>query len=218
MNEVNGKETRVKTMKASFLKISVALTLIMACGAAFAQTDQDDNPGSLWPNSYQSPLRDRTAHRVGDVITIVINENTAASWAASTSTSKADSTTIPTPSLPNIPIIGGLFKALGVSANSSTSGTGSTTQAGKLNAKMTCLVKEVMPNGNLIIEGTRFVRVNKDTQAVTLTGVVRREDVQPDNTVLSEKIANAEIRTDGKGQISDRQRRGILTRLLDWLF
>ncbi len=200
------------------LRIFLVLIALLAASIAAAQESQEENPGSLWPTAYQSPLRDRTAHKAGDVITIIINENTTESWAATTATSKTDSTSVPTPSLPNIPIIGGLFKALGVSDSSSTSGTGTTTQAGKLAARMTCIVKNVLPGGNLVIEGTRFVRVNKDTQMVTLTGVVRREDVQPDNTVLSEKIANAEIRTDGKGQISDRQRKGILTRLLDWLF
>ena len=80
------------------------------------------------------------------------------------------------------------------------------------------VVTKVMPNGNLIIQGTRFVKVNKDTHLVTFTGIVRRDDVRADNTILSEKIANAEISSDGKGQISERQRQGILAKLLSWLF
>ncbi len=195
-------------------RILLALGLLTLATAAFAQVS-DDNPGSLWPGNYVNPLVDRTAHRVGDVLTIVISENTSASWAATTATAKTDTTNV---SQPNIPIIGGLFRALGVGAASSTSGQGTTTQTGSLTAKMTAVVINVLPNGNLVIKGTRYVKVNKDTQLVSLTGLVRREDVQPNNTVLSEKIANAEVTTDGKGQIADRQRQGILTRLLSWLF
>ncbi len=195
-------------------KLLTIMSLLFLAGAALAQTSEE-NPGSLWPSSYKNPLVDRTAHRTGDILTVVINENTAASWAATTSTAKSDSTSI---SQPNIPILGGLFKALGIGATSTTSGNGTTTQAGSLIAKMTVVVQKVMPNGNLVIKGTRFVKVNKETQLVTLTGVVRLDDVKPDNTVLSEKIADAQISSDGKGQIADRQRQGILTRLLSWLF
>ena len=195
-------------------KLLTILSLLLLSGAAIAQVS-DDNPGSLWPSTYKNPLVDRTAKRTGDILTVIINENTAASWAATTATGKTDSTSI---QQPNIPILGGLFKALGIGATSTTSGTGTTTQAGSLVAKMTVVVQKVIPNGNLVIKGTRFVKVNKETQLVTMTGVVRLDDVKPDNTVLSEKIAEAQISSDGKGQIADRQRQGILTRLLSWLF
>ena len=187
-------------------KLFIALSLLAVASIAAAQ-EAEENPGSLWPgNTYFNPLMGRTAHRVGDILSIVINENTTATWAATTSTAKSDSTNV---AQPNIPIIGGLFKALGIGASSSTSGQGTTTQTGTLSAKMSAVVVKVMPNGNLVIKGTRNVKVNKDTQLVTLMGVVRVDDVRTDNTILSEKIANAEITTDGKGQIADRQRQGL---------
>jgi flagellar L-ring protein precursor FlgH len=83
---------------------------------------------------------------------------------------------------------------------------------------MSAIVTKVNPNGTLIIEGARSVVVNKETQLFKITGVIRREDVRPDNTVMSEAIADAQIKLDGKGTINDRQRRGLITRLLDWLF
>jgi flagellar L-ring protein precursor FlgH len=83
---------------------------------------------------------------------------------------------------------------------------------------MSAVVKKVMPNGNLVIEGTRFVKVNKDTQTFVLSGVIKQDSVLPDNTVMSESIAEAEIRVEGKGAITERQRKGILSRVLDWLF
>jgi flagellar L-ring protein precursor FlgH len=80
-------------------------------------------------------------------------------------------------------------------------------------------VKEVLPNGNLVLEGTRDLKLNKETQQIVISGIVRRDDVRPDNTVLSENMAMAEIRSMGTGGvIADRQRRGILTRLVDFLF
>jgi flagellar L-ring protein precursor FlgH len=70
----------------------------------------------------------------------------------------------------------------------------------------------------MVIEGTRMVKVNKEDQAITFAGIVRADDVRADNTVLSENIAEVRITNVGKGLISDRQRRGIITRILDWLF
>ena len=79
-------------------------------------------------------------------------------------------------------------------------------------------IKYTLPNGNLVIEGTRFVQVNKETQKLIITGVIRQDDINADNTIFSESIANADIRYDGKGTVGDRQRKGILSQLLDWLF
>lgn len=70
----------------------------------------------------------------------------------------------------------------------------------------------------MVIKGTRSVTVNKEVQTFVLTGTIRRDDVRSDNTVLSENIANADIRLEGKGTIHDRTRRGLLTQILDWLF
>ena len=70
----------------------------------------------------------------------------------------------------------------------------------------------------MLIEGARLVKVNNETQNLVLTGIVRPDDVRSDNTVASENLANAEIKSEGIGLIVDRQRRGLLTRLLDWLF
>ena len=74
------------------------------------------------------------------------------------------------------------------------------------------------PNGHLIIEGTRKIVINRETQLFKLTGIVRRDDITPDNSVLSESIAQAEIRFEGKGQIANKQRQGLLSQLMDWLF
>ena len=199
-------------------RISIFLALLLTAGIVSAQVidkNTSGSAGSLWVDG-QNPLLDRTARREGDIITILISESSAASYAASTTTSKQDSNTLSTN------LLNSLFGLLKVSpttsSNSKGGGTGNTTQTGSLRARMSAVVKTVLPNGNLIVEGSRKIVVNKDAQLFKLMGIVRRDDIAADNSILSESIAQAEIYFKGKGQIADRQRKGILTTLLDWLF
>lgn len=191
-----------------------ACCLVASSGFGQDVIQKDSNPGTLWVKG-SNLLRDRVARAEGDLLTIIISESSVANYTASTSTSKNDSTSI-TEGLG--PILKNLIPNWAVGAKSSNSGSGTTGQSSKLTAKMSAIVTKVNPNGTLIIEGARSVVVNKETQLFKITGVIRREDVRPDNTVMSEAIADAQIKLDGKGTINDRQRRGLITRLLDWLF
>ncbi|HLK16281.1 MAG TPA: flagellar basal body L-ring protein FlgH [Fimbriimonadaceae bacterium] len=194
---------------------AAALAALFAPGA-FAQSERDaDKAGNLFADhKMANPYMDRIARHEGDIVTVVIQENSNSSYTASTSTSKSDKNSITN----GIPLLQGLLAAASTGATSGTSGTGQTTNTGVLTAQMSVIVKKVLPNGNLVIEGTRAIKTNKDTQTFKLTGVIRQDDIRSDNTVLSASINDAHIEVDGKGQIADRQRRGILTRLLDWLF
>lgn len=201
------------------MKKTLILALSLVPFAASAQlVKSEDNEGSLVPQKYINPMVDHVAANVGDILTIVVDESSSATLTANTKATKADSSTIPLLGALNIPLIGKYLNAAQSGANSSVVGTGSTDRAGKFTAKIAVTVKEVLPNGNLVIEGERAVNVNKDLQIYKLSGIIRRADVRIDNTVLSENVASAKITTDGKGLIGDRQRKGILTRLLDWLF
>lgn len=194
-------------MKMHVLALVAALSCV---GVA-----QDENPGSLWNHTSSNPFRDRVASREGDVITILVSESSSSSFAAQTTTAKSDQNSI-TKGLG--PILGNLIPALGTGANSTNTGQGSTTQTGRFTARLSAVIKKVLPNGMLVIEGTRNVTVNKDLQTIKISGLIRKDDIRSDNTVLSESIADAFITATGKGAIVDRQRRGILTRVLDWLF
>lgn len=174
-----------------------------------------NNPGSLWKSNAPDMLADRTARKEGDLITIIINETSSASYKAETKADKNDSTSI---SKGIGPLLGNLIPNLGIGATSTVNGKGTTTAEGNFTARMTAVVKKVMGNGNLLIEGTRIITTNKESQTIVLTGLIRREDIRPDNTIFSTFIADASIKTTGKGMIADRQRRGVLTWLLDWLF
>lgn len=185
--------------------------------------DSKKNFGSLVPRRYRSPFLTRTARNVGDVVTIIVSETSTASFNANTSATKKDNTQTGPNSVPLLDFLNvGLLKTLlrpgNTQADSTVAGAGQTAQQGRFSARISAIVKQVFPNGTMLVEGARLVKVNKETQNLVLTGIVRPDDVRSDNTVLSENLAGAEIKSEGIGLIMDRQRRGILTRLLDWLF
>lgn len=194
---------------------TAALAALLAPGA-IAQSEKDaDKAGNLFCAAKGfNPFADRIARHEGDIVTVVINENSSSTYQAATSTKKTDSNSITN----GIPLLQGLFAAASTGANSSVAGTGQTSNSNVFTAQMSVIVKQVLPNGNLVIEGTRSVQTNKDTQTFKLTGIIRQDDIRSDNTVLSASINDARIVVDGKGQIANRQRQGILTKILDWLF
>ena len=96
-------------------------------------------------------------------------------------------------------------------------GQASTRNAGSVKAQLAATVKEVLPNGNLLVEGRRTIYVNKEQKNIILTGIVRPRDVTKNNTVLSTYIADAAITFEGFGEVTDQARPGFLSRLLNWL-
>lgn len=159
---------------------------------------------------------DTRAHNVGDVLTITVAENTTATSTTNTKISQDDSV--------NAFGGSGLFKqlfsslALTVGNSRTGNGAGSTTRTGALVTTLSVLVKEVLPNGTLKIEGSRVVGINRENQRVTFTGIVRPEDIGPDNSVPSNLIAGVEVHYDGKGIVGDTARPGILARIFRFLF
>ncbi len=159
---------------------------------------------------------DSRAHAVGDILTVTVTENTSAQSSAATKAAKDE----------NINAFGGsglfqrLLKDFSFGANSSraNNGSGQTTRSGSLTTTLSVLVAEVMPNGNLRIEGSRIVGINKETQKVTFAGIVRPQDILPDNSISSSLVAGVTVSYDGKGTVGDTQRIGLLTRLFHLIF
>ena len=196
------------------------LTFVVALscfGFAFAQTSASKgNPGSLYKQGSRNPFTDNVARGVGDILTVIVDETTVASFAASTEATKSDNNGININLFNNL--LDRLFRPVTTNANSSVGGDGSTRQNSKMSATISVVVKQVMPNGNLIVEGHRSLITNKQTQTLVFSGIVRPSDIRPNNTVPSTSVAEAEIKMDGSGLIADRQRKGILTEILDWIF
>ncbi len=165
------------------------------------------------PASLFSDLR---AHNVGDVLTITINENTTATATATTKLAQSDSVNV----FGGTGLFSTLFGGLGMTAANSRTGTGdgSTARTGTLNTTLSVVVKEVEPNGVLKVQGTRVVDINKESQKVVFTGLVRPEDIGADNTVPSNLVANVKVRLDGKGVVAHTETEGILSRIFHFLF
>lgn len=192
------------------------LFLISTVAAQDGTIPEKTNPGSLVQPTDLNPFVDRVARRAGDIVTIVIQEATVSNFSASTSANKTDSNDINTNFFNDF--LNRILRPVTTAANSAVGGNGRTNQTSNMQARMSVVVREVLPNGNLVLEGTRSLVTNRETQTIVLSGVVRPFDIRPDNTVLSTSIADAQIRMEGQGMIADRQRRGILTQILDWLF
>ena len=95
---------------------------------------------------------------------------------------------------------------------------GRNVQGGTFSARMTSQVVEVLPNGNLVIEGSQSLVVNRENQEITVRGIVRPQDIAADNTVLSTYISDASISYQGSGSLGTQQKPGIITQILNWIF
>lgn len=186
--------------------------------------------GSLWTGEGRGAILfgDRKARTVGDILTVKIVEVNSAENSAKTETSRSSQVAMGVDSFFGAPSHFGLKKVwpggfrpevMG-SGGSDFTGDGKTSRSVRFIATISCQVVEVLPNGNLVIEGVRQVRINREREFIILRGVVRPEDIGPDNTVLSTAIADAQIEYSGKGVVSDKQGPGWFTRLLDlfWPF
>ncbi|MEZ4365272.1 MAG: flagellar basal body L-ring protein FlgH [Kofleriaceae bacterium] len=159
------------------------------------------------------------------ILVIRIDERDAASRNAQTDLSTADDATYGVPSaLGLVAALGSRFpnvdaaNLLTTSSSSRFAGAGSTERNGRVSATLAVRIARVLGNGDLFVEGTKVVMVGAEEQHLYISGVVRRVDVAPDNTVLSSKIADAEIEYSGRGDVSDTQRRGWLSRIIAFLW
>ncbi len=168
---------------------------------------------------------DFKARTRGDIVTVVISETASASKEATTDTSRASDLAAGMPNFMGLEKAGlnkwmDLSKLMNANASTSYKGSGSTTRKENLNATIAARVIDVLPNGNLLIEGRRNVLVNNEDQIIVLTGTIRSRDITPDNLINSTQIADARIAYNGKGVISDRQQPGWLMGVVDkvWPF
>jgi flagellar L-ring protein precursor FlgH len=187
--------------------------------AATQGTDrQTVQPGSLWtPTSLFSDLTsDLRARRVGDIITILVQEKASAVSTGTTKTARNSSLQS------SISAAGGITRATGPLANlaklgtqSSLDGQGTTSRDTTLTATISAVVMQVLPNGSLVIQGTKTVKINSENQTLGLRGIVRPVDLDTANTVSSDRIAQMDLQVNGKGVVGDSVKRPfILYRLI----
>ncbi len=184
------------------------------------------NSANVWRGQLTSMFSDQRARNIGDILTIKIVEISQASEKATTDTTRKSQTVAGISNFfgleanPNGP-----WKTPSTLINANTpnndfSGSGETTRTGSLSATLSARVVDVLPNGNLAIEGKREIYINNEKKEILLQGVVRPRDIAYDNSVLSTQIADAKMIYTGIGVVGDKQRPGWLMRVLDlvWPF
>ncbi|MDH3637802.1 MAG: flagellar basal body L-ring protein FlgH [Gammaproteobacteria bacterium] len=173
--------------------------------------------GAIYQEGYALVLfEDRRARRVGDLITIILNEQMSADKDAETTTSKENDVNIESPTLfgYTLPTSDSATFTLDQQLSSSQefSGRGSSAQSNSLVGTITVTVANVFPNGNLRIRGQKWLTLNQGSELIQISGIIRPEDISPDNTVLSTQVADARVAYKGKGVVADSNRAGWLTR------
>ncbi len=179
------------------------------------------NNGAIYqPAVGMNLFEDQKAKRVGDLITVILSEKTDAKKSSSTSTKKDASDEA---DLGNITVLGNTLladsnaKLLGLSSSSKRAfdGSGDSSQSNQFSGQITVTVAEVLPNGNLVIQGEKWLGINQGNEYVRLRGIVRPADITTANTVKSTQIANAEIYYGGTGMLNDSNTAGWLTRFFN---
>ena len=179
------------------------------------------NPNSLWRNGSRAFFKDQRAHQVGDLLTVQVNITDKAIIDNETKRSRSNtedsgvtdflgSKTIVNPAKAILP-----GRILTADSTASSDGKGSVNRSEALQTNVAAVVTQVLPNGNLVVEGRQEIRVNFEIRELIVAGIVRPEDIQSDNTIDSTKIAQARIAYGGRGQITDVQQPRYGQQVLD---
>ena len=191
-------------------RVAATIALALLAGVAVvsaARAVADDLPDPFG----RSFFADHSAHRPGDILTVLIVEASSASESAQTNTAKNDSFSA---SLSTPAKVGRQWQG---SLGDQFAGTGQIQRSGQLLAQLSVVVDRVDRSGNLWIHGEQDILLNGERQTIRLTGMVRPDDIAPDNTVPSWRVSGASIALVGKGVLGSSQSPGLITRILRWL-
>lgn len=193
-----------------------AIVVLVAALAASARAD------SLWTAKGGDPLSifaDRKASRVGDIVTIVVQEAASASTTQNKESTRSSTVNDAVTQFlfSNALSHNGQLPSVQLAGKSDYSGGGAVTNANSVNSRAAVLVTDVLPNGNFVIQGLRYVTFSGESQYIILHGVIRPDDIGSDNTVNSTNIANARIEVIGQGALTDAQKQGWFSKLYEML-
>ncbi len=178
------------------------------------QSAEVRKPNSLWQADRQTFFKDQRAAQVGDILTVVIAIDDQAEIENETSRSRSGGEGV---DLPNVlgyeSYLGKIFpdavnpdELVNIGSTSETNGEGSIEREEEIELELAATVTQVLPNGNMVIYGRQEVRVNYELRELKIAGIIRPEDIQSDNTISHDKIAEARIAYGGRGHISDVQK------------
>jgi flagellar L-ring protein FlgH len=181
------------------------------------------NANSLWRNGSRAFFKDQRAARIGDILTVTVNITDKANIANETQRSRTNKEDSGITDFAGSKLLTGSAAAvlpgriLTADATASSDGKGSVQRQEALQTNVAAVVTQVLPNGNLVVEGKQEIRVNFEIRELIVAGIVRPEDIQSDNTIDSSKIAQARIAYGGRGQLSDVQQPRYGQQVLDVL-
>jgi len=161
------------------------------------------------------------SRRVGDVLTVRLVEVTSAQKSSSTSSSKNSEINVPAPTIigRDVPIGSRIWGDTSISGGTNFGGGGASAQSNSLVGDITVTVAKRWPNGNLLVRGEKWITINQGREFVRVSGIVRAADINPDNTVLSTRVADARITYSSRGVLADANKPGLLSRFfnLPWM-
>ena len=181
------------------------------------------NPNSLWRNGSRSFFKDQRAHQIGDLLTVTVNITDQANFANETQRSRTTTEDSGITAFLGSSLFGQRAQSvlpgrfLTADSTMGTDGKGTITRQETLQTNVAAIVTQVLPNGNLVVEGKQEIRVNYEKRELIVAGIVRPEDIQSDNTIDSSKIAQARIAYGGHGEISDIQQPRYGSQVMDVL-
>ncbi|GAA0787644.1 flagellar basal body L-ring protein FlgH [Marinobacterium sediminicola] len=216
-------------MKAGMRALAMAAVMVLA--GCVNKAPKPDNPyyAPIQPVQMQHPqpatgsiynaatsmdlYSDGRAHRVGDIITVVLTERTQSSKSASTTVDKSNNMSIGAPNLlgRDLTVLGNPLSA-SMNSDSAFDGEGSSDMSNSLNGNITVTVHQVLPNGALLVRGEKWLTLNQGDEYIRVSGLVRKQDIGPDNTVESTRLADARITYSGTGAPHDSNVMGWLAR------
>lgn len=185
-----------------------------------AQYERAPPDGAIYHGEQNMELfSDPRAHRVGDILTIELVENTQATKKASTKTSKTNKDNVAALTLfGRVATLGGKPASFGLGSDHAFAGDGESSQSNRLSGQITVTVAERIPNGNLLVRGEKWLTINQGQELVRISGIVRPQDIGQDNTVSSTRVANANIAYTGRGTLADANTQGWLARFFNSKF
>lgn len=219
-------QTRI-IVKGGYL---LSLVLLASCAAGPADYPAPNDPryapvmtatpvapinfsGSIYSRNSAVDLYQRRAHRVGDVLTVSLNEATTARKSSGTTISKDNAT-----ALGNNNVLGSGFLGTGLDLNGDITssidfeGSGASDQSNQLVGSITVTVANVLPNGLLEVRGEKWLQLNRGNEFIRISGLVRKEDISPDNSIISTRLADVRIAYSGTGSLADSNETGWLTK------
>jgi len=219
----------MKSTRISLVLLGLGSVLLAGCAAQPSMIAQPDDPkfapvlspGPVVPVQYNGAiymagsavdLYQRRAHRIGDVLTISLNESTSARNSSGTSISRENATSVGDNNILGTGFLGtGLDLATDLASSLDFSGSGESDQSNQLRGSITVTVSNVLPNGLLEVRGEKWLQLNRGNEFIRISGLVRKEDIAPDNSILSTRVADVRIAYSGTGTLANSNEAGWLT-------